>query len=354
MMRLNKIYALFLASLVLASCSKDDDTRWVDGKAHVSIAVTAASIQSRAETSDIQQLAGEANINSLTALVFNEAGARIGYKWEDTEGDQGESRILNVEAEPVKARIALVANVPENAFSGVTTYDDFQKALLTLSSQQQNNLAMSSMEISPSVSLTEGDNYIGYGNTESLPGLGNVVLLTRVPARVDIGDIKTAFAGSPLEGRRVHIDAIYLTSVSASSHYYSPEDWGIVEDIASPRMTTSESSLVDPVSDATPFTGRLASYYAFENSGTDAPTMLNVRATLMATDDSPAQTKLFTQLVNPNGVQNGYTHNYVKRNYVYRLNITFSRNSFDNDDAYLNVQVQIANWGVVRQGPVID
>lgn len=353
-MKLKKIYILLIAPFLLAACSNDDDPELNDGKAHLSIAVSATSILSRAETSDIVQLPGEANINSLTALVFDETGARIGYKWQSTEGDEGESRIEDVEAEPVKARIALVANASEAAFSGVTTYSSFQAALTSLSAQSQGSLVMSSMEINPSVSLSAGENNIGFGSEASLPGLGNVILLTRVPARVDIGNIKTDFTGSPLEGRSVRIDAIYLTSVNTSSHYYSPQDWGVVEDTGSARRITSEATFGEAIDDATPFTGRLTSYYVLENSGATAPTTLNVRATLLAKGDSPAQTKLFTQLVNPNGLQNGYTHNFIKRNYVYRLNITFSRNSFDNDDAYLNVQVQVANWGVVRQGPVID
>lgn len=353
-MKLKKIYILLIAPLLLAACSHDDDPEQSGGKAHLSIAVSATGILPRAETSDIAQLPGEANINSLTALVFDEDGMRVGYKWQNTEGDVGESRIQDVEAEPVKARIALVANASETAFSGVTTYSAFQETLTSLSSQSQGNLVMSSMEISPSVSLSAGENNIGFGSDTSLPGLGNVILLTRVPARVDIGDIETDFSGSPFDGRSVRIDAVYLTNVNTSSHYYSPQDWGVVEDTASPRTTTTQSTLGEPISDAAPFTGRLASYYILENSGATAHTTLNVRATLLPKDDSPAQTKLFTQVVNPNGLQNGYTHNYVKRNYVYRLNITFSRNSFNNEDAYLNVQVKIADWGVVRQGPVID
>ena len=59
----------------------------------------------------------------------------------------------------------------------------------------------------------------------------------------------------------------------------------------------------------------------------------------------------------------GYNHNYVKRNYVYRLNVTFGDTSFDGNHEKdpnipipprpttgdLDVQVEVVNWGQVSQ-----
>lgn len=62
-------------------------------------------------------------------------------------------------------------------------------------------------------------------------------------------------------------------------------------------------------------------------------------------------------------IDRGYNHNYVKRNYVYRLNVTFGDTSFDGDHEKdpnipipprpttgdLDVQVEVVNWGQVSQ-----
>ena len=86
--------------------------------------------------------------------------------------------------------------------------------------------------------------------------------------------------------------------------------------------------------------------YAFENSSADtSPTLLVVKATLVETN----QTKIFTSPVNRNGIQNGYDHNYLKRNYIYRLHVTFTDKSFSSDDTSLELRVEVAGWGYVHQ-----
>lgn len=75
------------------------------------------------------------------------------------------------------------------------------------------------------------------------------------------------------------------------------------------------------------------------------------------------ETKIFTAVINRNGLDRGYNHNYVKRNYVYRLNVTFGDTSFRRqprkrsqytdsataDYGDLDVQVEVVNWGQVSQ-----
>ena len=82
------------------------------------------------------------------------------------------------------------------------------------------------------------------------------------------------------------------------------------------------------------------------------------------------ETKIFTAVINAGGLQNGYDHNFIRRNYVYRLRIYFDGESFDNIpvtpdpgpgpdpepevDTNLNIAVQVVGWGPVMQHPVID
>ena len=103
----------------------------------------------------------------------------------------------------------------------------------------------------------------------------------------------------------------------------------------------------------------------------DDHTRIAVRATIEGDSSYKAQTKIFTAAINTNGIQNGYDHNYVRRNYVYRLNLYIDGDSFDNtpvdptpdptpepepevDDASLYIAVQVVGWGPVSQHPVID
>ena len=108
------------------------------------------------------------------------------------------------------------------------------------------------------------------------------------------------------------------------------------------------------ITDNTPSLTPVFETYAFENSSSDTdPTLLVVKATLVETN----QTRIFTSPINRNGVLNGYDHNFVKRNYIYRLHVTFTETSFDpdeNDDASLDVRVEVAGWGYVHQTEEVE
>ena len=80
------------------------------------------------------------------------------------------------------------------------------------------------------------------------------------------------------------------------------------------------------VTDNTPSLTPVLETYAFENSASgNDPTLLVVKATLVETN----QTRIFTSPINRNGVLNGYDHNYVKRNYIYRLHaVSYTHLSF--------------------------
>ena len=102
----------------------------------------------------------------------------------------------------------------------------------------------------------------------------------------------------------------------------------------------------------------------------DDHTMIAVKATLQGNSSYQDHTKIFTAVINAGGLQNGYDHNFIRRNYVYRLRIYFDGESFDNIpvthagdldfdpepevDTNLNIAVQVVGWGPGVQRPGID
>lgn len=374
-MRLINILLWLCVALGFAACSKDDTSSWREaGVAKLSISVLCGGIGTKA--SDVNERSGEANINSLTALVFDETGTQLlGYKWQSTSGSVGNALIEGVEARTVRVKIAIVSNVGDGLLAGVGSVDQLQKALVQLSDQSQGNLTMSSALVATTSALDADGNYIGVDGAQNLDGMNSPLLLTRVPARIDLISLGTNFAGSPLEGRRVRVDEVYVSDVKTTAHCFSVSDWGAVE-VGGAGRSLPAVAIGQIVSDGSSINASGASFYVMENTGLSASTTrLVLKATIQATDAFKEETKYFSSVINSGG---GGGHIYVKRNFVYGLNVSFSGTSFTNkpidpkpdpepgpdpnpdpnppviEEAGLDVKVVVANWGVVIQNPEID
>ena len=167
-MKLSNIFLSTLAVLLCCTaCSKDEESfKGKDADASLSIAVKAAgsAVTKGFHPNDENELAGEAKVNNLSVLVFDESGAQlIGYGWQATNSE-GEASILNVPAMTMRAQIVIVSNTPESSLAGVTSYSDFESKLAQLADQSQSNLVMSSPVITTQAPLVKGDNYLGYAS----------------------------------------------------------------------------------------------------------------------------------------------------------------------------------------------
>ena len=324
-MKLSNIFLSTLAVLLCCTaCSKDDESfKGKDADASLSIAVKAAgsAVTKGFHPNDENELAGEAKVNNLSVLVFDESGAQlIGYGWQATNSE-GEASILNVPAMTMRAQIVIVSNTPENSLAGVTSYSDFESKLAQLADQSQSNLVMSS------------------------------------PVNV-----KTDFTKTLLRNRTVRVEEVTILNQSTASRFFSRDYWGVV--MATGHLGNSDATALNrDIANGSPINDTPYVHYVMENDGSEAPTEIQVRATLLETDTYEAETKIFTAVINRNGLDRGYNHNYVKRNYVYRLNVTFGDTSFDGDHEKdpnipipprpttgdLDVQVEVVNWGQVSQ-----
>lgn len=368
-MILHKIFLFVSVSTLLASCAKDDGpvTPPLE-QARLSVGLQLRSPTESKATDDPNALPGESDIHDLSAYVFNSDGSTlIGYRRND-DPDPSMLAITDIETSAERILLVVLANVPADLDETVGSYAGLQSRLAGLATQSQSSLTFSTQVIRSTQALEKGeDNLIGYTAGTNVDNISSPLQLTRIAARVEMRNIETNFAGTPLEGKTVRIDHITLANVKSNSRYFSEADWGDVEAGAANAAlvygagaSEAASSFAEgshpvdylgadfdrTVSDNSPWLSPAYSNYVFENSSSDAsPTLLVVKATLVETN----QTRIFTSPVNRNGVQNGYDHNYVKRNYIYRLYVTFSGTSFESDEASLDVRVEVAGWGFVHQ-----
>ena len=380
-----KLKYIFLASLIVLGVSScKDDSNDPDGPTNsivceLSVKVrTNNPVTTKVTGTDPNELEGEAYLNNLAVLVFNEAGTQLlGSKYETLSNTEGTAIIPDVPVSSAeKAQILIVANVPQSVINTVSSLSDFQSQVLSLSSQGQANLTMSSQVITTTKALEGGDNYIGYTDETNINDITTPVLLTRNVARLQIQNFKTEFAGSALAGRTVTVNYAYAQNIKTQSKYFSVADWGAIE-LPGNLSNQSQVNLGSVIDDNTTLTSVPYRYYVMENSAsTDAATQIVVNATIAAGGGYQAQTKTFVATINPAGLTT-YGHNYIKRNYVYKMYITFSSTSFTPDPnpvtpvnpdqpepvpvpdptpdtQSLEVAVQIVAWGNVNQHNVVD
>ena len=353
-------YLFFTGACLLASvaCSKDDETKGgVEGlsNATLRVEIKAAGVKTKAyNPNDLNELQGEANINNLAVVVFSEDGSQVlGSKWKAVQTEYS-ATLTDIPVKAANSRILIVANVPEQVINSITTFDNFQNSLVDLASQSKTSLTMSSRVIDTDKPLIAGDNYLGYSSmgSENVNGISSPIYLTRVPSRVDLVTVDTKFKGTKLEGYSVRLEQVSVVNRKTRAHYFSESEWGAVE-TAGNQDSSPVISFNTIINDANTLATTSYVGYVMENTETTAPTSIRLRASLVNANGNVIQTKLFTSAINLNGTSLGYGHNLIKRNYVYRLWITFGEDSFD-PETELAVNVQVVNWGPVDQDVVIE
>lgn len=355
-MNIKNILIVGVAILLGTACSKDKDSVSIDDLANAKLTIGVKASGAVTKAGDPNALKGEMYINNLAAVVFDETGTvLLGKAQENVNTQDGTAYLIDVPAKATKARIILLANLPSGVLDNVTTYDGFQSMLAELSAQSQANLTMSSQVIVTNNALVADDNYLGYESmgSENINGISSPLEVTRLAARVEIVGLHTNFAGSKLEGRTVRVEDVYIQNQKNASRYFSAGYWGAVVTTghfgSSSKVTFN--SLID---DNNPILTTSYRSYVMENDASEQATQLVVRATLLASQNYEAQTKTFYVTVNADGLANKYDHNFVKRNYIYRLNITFGKNSFEILDGILDVKVEVVGWGPVNQNVEIE
>lgn len=357
MTHMKYIFYLGLALLMCAGCSKDDSgsvKSLPDAKITLQFKAAAANGKVPKAVSkagpDANELAGEANINNITAFVFNQDGSELlatPYYTDDINASDGIVTITNIPAKATMAQIILIANAGGNTFGSVATYSDLESMLCKLDDQSQTSLAMSTQVIETTKPLVVGDeNYLGYTSMgeNNINNISTPLELTRLAARLDVVGIKTKFTRPELVGRTVTIESIAVANQKTASRFFSHDYWGAV--VAAGNLGTSPSTPMDLVVDNNTSLSEIAyRTYVMENDGSEQPTELLIKATISAKDPYQARTREFRAVINEKGLS-AYGHNFVKRNYVYKIIISFNDDSFEEEELYgsVNINIVAAEW----------
>ena len=358
-MKVKQLKYLFLTGaclLACLACSKNEEPG-IDptADANLTITIKAAGGKTKAyNPNDKNELQGEANINNLAVFVFSADGSQVfGTKWAQVQTEYT-ATLTDVSAKSDYARIVIVGNIPQNVVNSVTSYGGLQSALVDLASQSQTNLTMSSRVIDTDKPLIAGDNYLGYTSMgdDNVNGISSPIYLTRVASRIDLVSVDTKFAGTKLKNYSVRLEQVSVVNRKTQARYFSEDEWGAVE-VNGNQDRSPVISLNTMINDINPLTETSYVTYVMENSDTTAPTSIQLRASLINASGDVVQTKTFSSPINLNGLNLGYGHNLIKRNYVYRLSVTFGENSFEGE-TFLNVLVEVVDWGDVSQDVVFD
>lgn len=328
-------YILFSLCLLggLMSCASETELNSL--KNNTSESKTRLSLRLFSQANPVTKadgLDGESNINNLTAFVFNaETNELVSITSDPAVNAQYECEMLDIEAGPFPIRLVLISNAPLDVLQAIRSYQELDNTLALLSDQKRTNLTMSSAMLTTISPLFEGDNYIGFEEKYNVDEMDDPILITRLAARLDISLIETRFTRQELAGRAVTIHSVQYDKIKTASSFFSIGEWGAVGiDGHWGQTALIPTSYV--ITNDRPVTGieNEFNHYVMENltPATGDETSILVHATLEGNDEYQAETRVFRAIINANGIQNGYDHNLIRRNYVYRLSLTLADNSF--------------------------
>ncbi len=109
--------------------------------------------------------------------------------------------------------------------------------------------------------------------------------------------------------------------MKTKSYYFSEADWGETE-LPMPCEIPGGYLVRDLlVNDGASISNTPFVHYVMENMKSDDHTMIAVKATLQGNSSYQDHTKIFTAVINAGGLQNGYDHNFIRRNYVFTVSV---------------------------------
>lgn len=396
-MKLRNLFFATIAVCTFAACSNEEESiNSAAPDALLSIGTTTETTITKASTAagtDVG-LAGEANINKLTAFVFNgDAIVAVKEVTTNTTNDASvvNGKIIGVYGITVKAGtydILLVANADVKSLSNKTAITN---KVMELNTQTQTNLTMSS-QLYEGVTVTGNTstsdltkNYL-YSNgsvttTENYTDgvTGNKIKLTRITARVQMNSLSIKFAGS-YTGSTLKLSSIYLVNVTPESKLIgntlannptvkylcgTTAKVTVIDNLIYPTETYTTSlrknytgtSLADNTS-KTFENDQLLQCYVFENK--------SIESTRPTIDSYNTRIVIKGEVVLSTGqsLGNRYYHitvkadgdkGYILPNYLYNVTATITGIGSPDEDggsdgnADINAQISVLPWNVVNQ-----
>lgn len=346
-MKIKNLFLLLLLLVGFASCSgnDEDDEILEPGMASLTLKlVPQGGYGTKAEDPAIKAWASESKVSSYVVLLFRNGGTPLVYPGKGT-GDGS----IETEAMPAGTVVSAYAfvNLSDKVIEdlgNVTDPTELAAFTESLDIQNTNNLTMASTTAA-TLTLAEGNNSLD-------------VNITRLVSRIQVSSIQTSFKISnnytvlinKLElANAKNTSLLYAAGAAEGEDEFEPDfimvnqvkDGNIVSN-ASPLKLTKQSEEAEGEGIPIPYG------YVFENTNKDNPTQLLLTATLLDENSKEVSTKKFMVTINATGAN----PQYVRRNYIYDLGLTFNDESFDM--AALVVKVTVVPWGKVHQSSEVD
>ena len=358
-MKKSVLCLLSLTALFMVSCSKENVPESVRentiAKVHLNIQ-GETSLKTKASGSGHGNQSDDNTVNTLEIFIFKNTGEtaadngqlELYKKYSSSDLTRGLSG-LELTASTGKKTIYAVCNSHNaNNYSGVNTLAKFKQEISLLKNENLKNFTMS-----------------GFKDVELSTSNDITISVRRMVARVKLSSVKTAFAGTPLEGSTLQNVKAYLINVHAEKLLWNGSDRSGSQILNLAKYIENDckglamsgmlyESIADKVDDTGNSTARW--FYAFENAieqensaGKDYYTRLVIEGTLNGV------TYYYPINVNRSGF--GYVSNAdikpgIERNKSYELSVVISKaGSLDPNVPIVNgtvsVSVKIEDWTIV-------
>lgn len=349
---------LSIAALFTASCSKEDSTENIQdnqvAKVYLNIQGETA-LQTRASGTGHGVQSDDNTVSTLEIFIFKNTGQgadngqlELYKKYSSSDLAKGLTGLELTASTGSKVIYAICNSHNTNNFSGVNTLTKFKAETALLKNENLKNFTMMG---SKEVTLAATNNV-------SIP-------VGRMVARIKLTSVKTAFAGTPLEGLTLNSVKAYLINVHASKLLWNGNDPSSSQILNQAKYIANDNTalsmtgmLYESIADSVNETGNSTArwFYAYENA---------------ISAENASKSDYFTRLV-IEGKLNGVTYYYpinvnragfgynssngvnpgIERNKSYELSVVISKaGSLDPnvpiENGTVSVSVNVENWTVL-------
>lgn len=370
-------------ALLASSCTESGTPEATPKNAKLQLAVTGSQMTPGSRSTGAALPTQENSIKTLAVGVFNADGSVNAIR--EVTLDAGSLTTPDLDCSPGICDVVVVANAPQNTFSGVQTKAEFFGKTVDLSKtaaadvQTSTNLPMSGQNEKVEIKANEIN--------------ATTVALTRLVARISIESIKTKFAvGTETADATFKLDKVFLFNALGNSCV------AVGDDIASTFPTTpqwmaggravlntssnmyewvpGEKYLLNEITPVTLSGEGTGAYnipnwfYAFANNSATNPTKLVIAGYYDPDGDGTAHQPVYVYYpITVNQAQMGTEFDdkqtaghdgTIKRNVAYRLKATIAKKGVQTPEdelgtAALQLTVSVADWKLeIIQDVVIE
>lgn len=358
-MRKSILCLLSLTALFMVSCSKEDSPESSQENAAAKVCLNIKgepAFQTKASGVGHGVNADDNTVNTLEIFIFRNTGSgsadnghlELYKKYSASDLTNGLSGLELTVSTGKKTIYAICNSHNTDNFAGVNTLTLFKKEISLLKNENLKNFTMS-----------------GFKDVELNASNEITIKVSRMVARVKLSSVRTAFAGTPLEGSTLQNVKAYLINVHPEKYLWNGSDRSGAQILNLAKYVENDSkslamsgmlyeSIADKVDDAGNSTARW--FYAFENSIEQENSTANDYFTRLVIEGTLNGVTYYYP-INVNRTGFGYVSSTdikpgIERNKSYELSVVISKaGSLDPNVPIVNgtvsVSVNVEDWTIV-------